>query len=71
MIKFKKILFSGWPSPKRLADAPEILCYVMAAGFALFPFVTALWPILRSYDPVTEFLSLFISTKTVIRIIAS
>ncbi len=43
----------------------------MAGGFLLFPFVTALWPILRSHDPVTKFLSLFITTKPVIRIIAS
>ncbi|CAL8112154.1 unnamed protein product [Orchesella dallaii] len=46
------IHYKGWPSSKRLPDLPELIGYGMAGTFFNFPIFCAIYPLLRSYDPL-------------------
>ncbi|CAL8129235.1 unnamed protein product [Orchesella dallaii] len=46
------VRYEGWPNSKRLPDIKELSAYVLAAGFFHFPLITALYPLIRSYDPI-------------------
>ncbi|CAL8129261.1 unnamed protein product [Orchesella dallaii] len=47
-----RVRYQGWPNSKRLPDIKELSAYVLAAAFFHFPLINALYPLLRSYDPI-------------------
>ncbi|CAL8112128.1 unnamed protein product [Orchesella dallaii] len=46
------VKFKGWPSSKRLPNLQELVAYSMAVAFFFFPFGCAMYPLIRSYDPL-------------------
>ncbi|CAL8112118.1 unnamed protein product [Orchesella dallaii] len=52
IFKLGGIKYKGWPSSARIPTLMELVGYGMAIVFCNFTFISAFYPLLRSYDPI-------------------